>query len=50
MGLGRLQGGECGGEKILGGKFFGQGFSGTPKKKLVGLVFGIRETYNIISC
>lgn len=32
MGLGRLQGDRCGGEKILGGKNFGQGIRGTPKK------------------
>ena len=32
MGLSRLRGGKCGGEKILGGKIFGKGICGTPKK------------------
>lgn len=32
MGQSGLQGGKCGGEKILGGKKFGQGICGTPKK------------------
>lgn len=50
MGQSGLQGGKCGGEKILGGENFWGGYSWDSKEKLVGLVFGIRETYNIISC
>nr|DAX72363.1 MAG TPA: hypothetical protein [Caudoviricetes sp.] len=45
MGQGRLQGGNCGGEKILGGKNFWEGIYWGSKEKLVGA--SVRHSGNL---
>lgn len=51
MGLGRLQGGSCGGEKILGGEKFWRGYLWDSKEKLVGasVRHSGKSQYNLVS-